>query len=83
MTLGPYPLYCPNIFLFLKLKHAVQGKSFHNVRAIQEQVQVASVAFSTQMLLNASNSDKITGLTVCKRKEIAWKATAWKSTKML
>jgi len=65
MTLVPYPLYCPNIFLFLKLKHAVQGRSFHNVRAIQEQVQAASAEFSTQMLLNASNSGEITGLTVC------------------
>jgi hypothetical protein len=65
MTLDPYPLYCPNIFLFLKLKYAVQGKSFHNIRTIQEQVQAASAEFSTQMLVNASNSGEITGLTVC------------------
>ena len=64
MTLVPYPLHCPNIFHFLKMNHAVQGKSFHKIRTIQEQVQVAAAEFSTQMLVNASIRGKISELTV-------------------
>ena len=70
-TLVPYPLYCHNIILFLKLKYAVKGKSFHNIRTIQEQAQAASAELPTQMLVNASNSGEITGLPVCWHKEIA------------